>query len=411
MAQVRTILIADDDEDLRQALAEQLALHEEFEVLQAENGAKAISLTRSAQPDLVIMDVGMPDFDGREAVKIIRKNGFKNPILMLTAQDSDADTVLGFDSGANDYVTKPFRFAVLLARIRAHLRQFEASDDATFRIGQYTFQPSSKHLVNDKGNKLRSIAATTWRLGIFFHEDDLLLNALTPERCRGYYDALRTRPRPKTNRPLAVDSHRNILAEARSFLGWCVGKRWLARNPLEDVVGVGKRRHGKAQLRIDEARRWQAKALQFADQGEEGAVAAMMSLLMGMRASEIVSRVVRDLDDEGRLLWIRFALRAALEGLATRVGAADLQSEGARGDRARDARPPRHARGGAGRHHPRRGPGAWPRVGDHVARELHLARGDHRRGPAAGTHRPRRRSCALSPEHPSEQPGPRPQKR
>jgi DNA-binding response OmpR family regulator len=74
---------------------------------------------------------------------------------MLTAQDSDADTVLGFDSGANDYVTKPFRFAVLLARIRAHLRQFEASDDATFRIGQYTFQPSSKHLVNDKGNKLR----------------------------------------------------------------------------------------------------------------------------------------------------------------------------------------------------------------------------------------------------------------
>jgi DNA-binding response OmpR family regulator len=155
MAQVRTILIADDDEDLRQALAEQLALHEEFEVLQAENGAKAIAIARSAQPDLIIMDVGLPDFDGREAVKIIRKNGFKNPIVMLTAQDSDSDTVLGFDSGANDYVTKPFRFAVLLARIRAHLRQFEASDDATFRIGQYTFQPSSKHLVNDKGNKLR----------------------------------------------------------------------------------------------------------------------------------------------------------------------------------------------------------------------------------------------------------------
>jgi DNA-binding response OmpR family regulator len=155
MAQVRTILIADDDEDLRQALAEQLTLHEEFEVLQAENGARAITAARSAQPDLVIMDVGLPDLDGREAVKIIRKNGFKNPILMLTAQDSDADTVLGFDSGANDYVTKPFRFAVLLARIRAHLRQFESSDDATFRIGQYTFQPSSKHLVNDKGNKLR----------------------------------------------------------------------------------------------------------------------------------------------------------------------------------------------------------------------------------------------------------------
>jgi len=94
------------------------------------------------------------------------------------------------------------------------------------------------------------------------------------------------------------------LAEAKSFLGWCVGKRWIARNPLDEVAGVGKRRHGKAQLRIDEARRWQAKALKFADQGEAGAVAAMMSLVMGMRASEIVSRVVRDLDDEGRLLWI-----------------------------------------------------------------------------------------------------------
>ncbi|GAC1337401.1 MAG: response regulator transcription factor [Beijerinckiaceae bacterium] len=155
MAQVRTILIADDDNDLRHALAEQLMLHEEFMAIEAETGSKAIALTRSAQPDLVIMDVGLPDIDGREAVKIIRKDGFKNPILMLTAQDSDADAVLGFDSGANDYVTKPFRFAVLLARIRAHLRQFESSDDATFRIGQYTFQPSSKHLVSDKGGKLR----------------------------------------------------------------------------------------------------------------------------------------------------------------------------------------------------------------------------------------------------------------
>jgi hypothetical protein len=55
------------------------------------------------------------------------------------------------------------------------------------------------------------------------------------------------------------------LAEAKSFLGWCVGKRWLARNPLDEVVGVGKRRHRKAQLRINEARRWQAKALEFGD--------------------------------------------------------------------------------------------------------------------------------------------------
>ena len=155
MTQVRKILIADDDNDLRAALAEQLALHEEFSASQADTAAKALAMTRAEHPDLVLMDVGLPDMDGREAVKMLRKDGFKNPVIMLTGHSGDADAVLGLESGANDYVTKPFRFAVLLARIRAHLRQHEASDDAMFQIGPYTFRPSSKHLVNDKGAKLR----------------------------------------------------------------------------------------------------------------------------------------------------------------------------------------------------------------------------------------------------------------
>ena len=71
------------------------------------------------------MDVGLPDMDGREAVRLLRQEGFKNPIIMLTGHDSEIDTVESFDAGANDYVTKPFRFAELLARIRAHLRQHE----------------------------------------------------------------------------------------------------------------------------------------------------------------------------------------------------------------------------------------------------------------------------------------------
>ena len=155
MAQVRKILITDDDNDLRAALAEQLALHEEFEPIQADTATKAIGVMRTQQPDLVILDVGLPDMDGREVVKIARKDGFKNPIIMLTGHTSDADAILGLESGANDYINKPFRFAVLLARIRAQLRQHEASDDAMFQIGQYTFRPSSKHLVNSKGAKLR----------------------------------------------------------------------------------------------------------------------------------------------------------------------------------------------------------------------------------------------------------------
>lgn len=155
MTQVRNILVADDDADLRSALVEQLALYEEFTTAEADTATKAIASVRATPPDVVIMDVGLPDMDGREAVKIIRKDGFKGPILMLTGHVTDADAVLGLESGANDYVNKPFRFAVLLARIRAHLRQHEATDDASFQIGQYVFKPSSKQLVNEKGNKLR----------------------------------------------------------------------------------------------------------------------------------------------------------------------------------------------------------------------------------------------------------------
>jgi DNA-binding response OmpR family regulator len=181
MTQVRKILIADDDDELRAALAEQLALHEEFAAVQAATAAKALGVTRCESPDLVIMDIGLPDMDGREAVKIMRKDGFKNPIIMLTGQVSDADAVLGLEAGANDYVNKPFRFAVLLARIRAHLRQHEASDDAILQIGRYTFRPSSKHLINEKGSKLRlteketAILRFLYRAGMQVVARDILL--------------------------------------------------------------------------------------------------------------------------------------------------------------------------------------------------------------------------------------------
>jgi len=155
MSNVRRILIVDDDDELRDTLAEQLALHEEFEPVTAETGAKGVQAAKAGQIDLVIMDVGLPDVDGREAVRILRKNGFKAPVIMLTGHDTDSDTILGLESGANDYVTKPFRFAVLLARIRAQLRQHEASEDAVFSIGPYTFRPSSKLLTTPKGNKVR----------------------------------------------------------------------------------------------------------------------------------------------------------------------------------------------------------------------------------------------------------------
>ncbi|MCD2182498.1 response regulator transcription factor [Rhizobium sp. GN54] len=151
----RTILIVDDDNDLRETLVEQLALYEEFTIQQESTAAKGIQAARATQVDLLIMDVGLPDMDGREAVKLLRKGGFKAPIIMLTGHDTDSDTILGLEAGANDYVTKPFRFAVLLARIRAQLRQHESSEDATFTVGPYTFKPGQKLLTMENGQKIR----------------------------------------------------------------------------------------------------------------------------------------------------------------------------------------------------------------------------------------------------------------
>lgn len=155
MSNVRSILVVDDDLELASALSEQLALHEEFSPVTVDTAAKAISAVKDTRVDLALMDVGLPDMDGREAVKLMRKSGFRSPVIMLTGHDSDADTVLGLESGANDYVVKPFRFAVLLARIRAQLRQHEASEDAVFTIGPYTFRPSAKLLVSAQGSKLK----------------------------------------------------------------------------------------------------------------------------------------------------------------------------------------------------------------------------------------------------------------
>lgn len=155
MSNASRLLIVDDDQDLRDTLAEQLAAYDEFNVQTAQNATAAIDAVKGGRVDLAIMDVGLPDMDGREAVKIMRHDGFRSPIIMLTGQGSDADTVSGLEAGANDYVAKPFKFAVLLARIRSQLRQYEASEDAVFHIGPYTFRPGSKLLSTEKGSKLK----------------------------------------------------------------------------------------------------------------------------------------------------------------------------------------------------------------------------------------------------------------
>jgi DNA-binding response OmpR family regulator len=156
MNRVKKILLVDDDELLRDALVDQFGVHDEFALEPVLTANAAIERAKEeAHIDLVLLDVGLPDMDGREACRIMRKNGFKSPIIMLTGADSEADTILGLDAGANDYVSKPFKFGVLLARVRAHLRSHEQSEDAVFKVGPYEFRPAVKMLVTQADKKIR----------------------------------------------------------------------------------------------------------------------------------------------------------------------------------------------------------------------------------------------------------------
>jgi DNA-binding response OmpR family regulator len=153
MRAARRVLIVDDDGALRQSLVEQLELNGEFACVECGTAAQALDILKIDRFDTIVLDVGLPDMDGRELCRQLRGLGVQVPIVMLTGADSEPEIVLGLESGADDYVTKPFRLSELLARLRAHLRQSEHSDAAVFAIGPYTFRPGAKLLTDDSGRK------------------------------------------------------------------------------------------------------------------------------------------------------------------------------------------------------------------------------------------------------------------
>lgn len=155
MPSLKRVLLVDDDAMLRASLAEQLAGEGVFEPVEAEDCAGARRAARTGPYEFMILDVGLPDGDGRALCREFRENGITCPILLLTGMDGDADTIEGLEAGANDYIAKPFRFAVLMARIHAHLRNHEQNEEAVYRIGPYVFRPSAKLLLDEAGRKIR----------------------------------------------------------------------------------------------------------------------------------------------------------------------------------------------------------------------------------------------------------------
>jgi DNA-binding response OmpR family regulator len=175
MSTLKKILMVDDDGDLREALADQLVMTEEFDVFEAGTGAEGLAKAGEQHYDLVILDVGLPDMDGRELCRLMRKHEVKCPIIMLTGHIADADTILGLDAGANDYIAKPFKLPVLLARIRAQLRQHEQSEDAVFGVGPYTFKPAAKMLLDAKEKKIRLTEKETNILKYLYRANDTVV--------------------------------------------------------------------------------------------------------------------------------------------------------------------------------------------------------------------------------------------
>ncbi|MCK5546631.1 MAG: response regulator transcription factor [Rhodospirillaceae bacterium] len=156
MGNNKRVLVIDDDAFMRSMLVEQLPELEGYTCVGAATGNEGIKLGAEEYFDLVLLDVGLPDISGFEACRALRAQGLLAPIVMLTAADDEIDTITGLDAGATDYITKPFKLGVLLARLRAHIRQFEMSDEAMLHIGPFGFQPGQRTLIetgSEPGNE------------------------------------------------------------------------------------------------------------------------------------------------------------------------------------------------------------------------------------------------------------------
>jgi DNA-binding response OmpR family regulator len=192
MASTKRVLLVDDDSMLRSSLAEQLASAGAYSVAEAANCEEARARAGEGLFEFIILDVGLPDGDGRELCAWLRGSGVTAPIILLTAADTDQDTIEGLKSGANDYVAKPFRFAVLMARIHAHLRSHGQNEDAVYRIGPYTFRPSAKVLLDVNSKKIRLTEKETNILKFLYRSGETVPRETLLHEVWGYNPAVTT---------------------------------------------------------------------------------------------------------------------------------------------------------------------------------------------------------------------------
>ncbi len=131
-------LVVEDDADLRRLLRKGLD-EEGFEVVPVARGAEAIAVAAEDPPDVLVVDIGLPDADGRDVCQALRAQGLEAPVLFLTSRDAVTDRLSGFSAGGDDYLTKPFALAELVARLRALLKR--SGLDSTTTVGDLVLDP------------------------------------------------------------------------------------------------------------------------------------------------------------------------------------------------------------------------------------------------------------------------------
>jgi DNA-binding response OmpR family regulator len=139
------LLVVEDETRMASLLKKGLA-EEGYAVTLAADGTAGLSMAQSNEFDLILLDVMLPGLDGFTVARRLRADGLRTPILMLTARDASPDIVRGLDLGADDYLTKPFSFEVLLARIRALLRRGPATQDVHLEVGTVRLDPASRQV-------------------------------------------------------------------------------------------------------------------------------------------------------------------------------------------------------------------------------------------------------------------------
>lgn len=184
-AGIQRILVVDDDSAVTSLLQRGLS-YERFEVQVASGGEQALELARQAYPDLVILDIMMPGLDGIEVLRRLRNADPRLPVLMLTAKDAPSDEVTGLAEGADDYVTKPFTFEVLLARVNSLLRRREADRPAVLRFDDLLLDTGTRTAT--RGEREIELTSTEYEVLLQFleHPRRVLPKELLMDRVWGY---------------------------------------------------------------------------------------------------------------------------------------------------------------------------------------------------------------------------------